>query len=114
MFIVHYHNRAGFAGKLLGEITFTDGVTLKVWDADVHQDCIELAAERVTPVRYTTHTSPKWGNSLRAIARTKPYEQSYDDARARDEQIGRLKPNSFAGHQLSKDVQTQVDAEKGK
>lgn len=102
--VIRYHNRAGYAGKLFGEITFTDGRTLKVWDADLHAQCKELAAERVTPVTYEFQTSAKWGDSLRSIRRQQPYEDAYDAAREADEQRGRFKANSYGGRQLGKAV----------
>lgn len=91
-------------GKLKGLVTFSDGRTCKVWDDDLHKQVVELRAERVTPVRYHAYKSEKWGWTLKQIDRVTSYAQAYDDARAKDEQRGRVAPGSWLGKRIAKGV----------
>jgi hypothetical protein len=104
LFIVHYQDQRGMAGTLKGIIAFTDGQSYKVWDAELHAQCQALARERVTPVRYTSRASLKWGPTLTTIAPAVSYEDAYDAARAEDEQRGRVTPNSYLGRKIAKGV----------
>lgn len=114
--IIHYHDNLGRCGKHLGTITLTDGKSLKVWLDDtlgdeLHRQCRQLAAFPSHEVRYQFRHSDKWGDSLTMIESTKTDYELRDMAREIDEQRGRLKPNSYLGSRLKKDVQTQVDDE---
>src|SRR5262245_10192529 len=109
-FIIRYDNKSGFAGKLLGVITFTDGKSCKVWDQEVHKDCLRLEPLRAVPVKYTTRPSKKWGDSLTSIDLAVDQATAYDLLRQADElRGGGVKANSFLGHQISKGVQKRVD-----
>jgi hypothetical protein len=103
--VIRYKNTAGHRGRLLGEVTFTDGVTLAVWDPDLHEQCKELAAERVTPVRYAYRLSAKGHRYLTSITRLASYPEAYADAQLADEQRGRLSPQSYLGQKIAKGVE---------
>lgn len=102
--IISYQSSQGMSGKLKGKLTLTDGRTYAVWDDELHQQCKELARERVTPVLITSSTSERWGHSLRSITRAAAYVDAYDQAREADEQRGRLKPNSWMGRRIGQGV----------
>jgi hypothetical protein len=100
--IIRYDDKLGRCGRLLGLITFTDGKSLKVWDADLHQQCKTLAQFPVNEVRYQFRHSEKWGDALSMIGSTKADHELYDDARAEDEQRGHVKANSYIGQRIAK------------
>jgi len=91
--------------KLKGIVHLSGGPKLKVWDDDLHAKCLRLAQLPAGEIRFTFTRSEKWGDSLRTIESTKPDHELYSDARARDEQRGRIKPNSYLGHRIAKGVQ---------
>lgn len=102
IFILHYKEALGRAGKLKGLVTFTDGRTCRVWDDDLHAQCQELAREKITPVHYTHVTSVKWGHSLKSITRAAEYADAYQAAREADERLGSgVKPNSYLGRMIA-------------
>lgn len=102
--ILRYDDAEGRAGKLKGVVTFSNGETAKVWEDELAAQCQELAREVVTPVHYEVRTSPKWGQSLTRICRRSSFADAYDQARAADEQLGRVKPNSYLGQKIAKKV----------
>lgn len=108
--IIRYDDKRGLAGKLKGLITFTDGKSLKVWDDDLHRQCQQLAQFPVVEVTYAFKHSDKWGDALAVIHSTKADHELYDDARARDEARGCVKPNSYLGQRIAKGVRT-IDPE---
>lgn len=113
--IVRYDNKEGFAGKLLGVITFTDAKSLKVWDGKLHEQCQQLAEQsRSKPfdVHYTFKPSAKWGDALASIEDGRPDYEQYDAARATSEAHGRShKQGGFIADRISKRVQHTVDQE---
>lgn len=111
--IIHYDDKQGRAGKLLGAITFLDGKTLKVWDSELHEKCKAFAKFRLGEVTYTFKHSDKWGDSLATISRDQEDHQLYDAARAADEASGPIKrATGFAHDMTTKRVQTHVDSMK--
>lgn len=110
--IRRYDDKQGRCGRLLGLITFTDGKSLKVWDPELHEQCLKLAplcTRMIVEVQYESRHSAKWGDSLTSIRTTKPEHELYDDLRGVDEQRGRLAPNTWLGRQIAKGV-SRVDA----
>lgn len=112
--IVRYDDKEGFAGKLLGVVTFTDGKSLKVWDGELHEQCKQLYAQskaRPFNILYTFRPNLKWGDALVSIEDGRPEHERYDAARALEEAdhtpIGR-----FTRDMISKGVQTRLDDEK--
>ncbi len=73
-FIIRFADASGRAGKLKGEVTFTDGNTVKVWDAKLADLVLAITQEPMTPVRYTIKQNAKWGDSLQTIERVKAEE----------------------------------------
>ncbi len=111
--IIHYDDSRGRAGKLLGVITFLNGKSCKVWDADLHAQCQAFAKFPIGEVRYTVKHSPKWGDSLASISRSQDDAHLYDAARLADEALGRShKQGGFVARQIKKAVQGHVDAAK--
>lgn len=109
--IIRYDDKKGMNGKLLGLVTFTDGKSLKVWDAELHERCKALARVKAVDVRYQIRHSVKWGDALELIESTKTDAELYDMAREQDEARGRVKANSYLGQRIAKGNQAQpVDA----
>lgn len=107
-----YDDKLGRCGKLLGLVTFSDGKSLKVWDADLHAQCRQLAAFPAHDVRYSFRHSDKWGDALATVESTLADHELADLAREQDEKVrGYAKANSFLGHQISKGVQRRLDEE---
>lgn len=110
--IVRYADSLGRAGKLKGVITFTDGKSLKVWqakpgDPDLHAQCRQLAAFPPHAVRYQFRHSEKWGDALTMIESSKTDYELASLAREVDEQRGRVKPNSYEGRMLAQRVESR-------
>ncbi len=112
--IIRYDSKRGRCGNLLGLITFTDGKSLKVWDPELHEQCLALARTPASAIRYELKHSAKWGDALTMIVSAKAEHERYDDARGQDEQVGTYaKAGSWLGHRVSKAVQRHIDDDRG-
>lgn len=70
--LVHYDNKAGFAGRLLGILTFMDGHTTgtaKVWESELHHQVLQLMGEKTRLAKIETKPSNRWGDSLMSITK---------------------------------------------
>lgn len=109
--LVRYNNRAGFAGKLLGEVTLSNGTLIHVWDQALHQECKRLSVLPGVEVTCEYRTSTKWGHSLTAIKSTKTDYELLADLREQDEKRGSTKSNSYIGQRIAKRSRPALPAE---
>lgn len=113
--IKEYQHSFSGATKLKGIVNFGGGARLKVWEEDLHKQCLLIAQFPPHEIRYEFRRSEKWGDSLTKIESTKSDGELMSLARERDERSGPAyaKAGSYLGRQISKKVQKHIDRRKG-